>query len=106
MPPPVAANIAREGFKATNKVTDIVTSSIRNHQEISGFVRSSSEQKRPAKRDIEGVDPTARDVLGMAIRRWGPTWRSQALFSLLVKVADEPDAAKSMSQFLSQYDLT
>lgn len=94
LPPPVAAAISREGFKATNKVTEIITASVRNRQEISGFVRSLSEHQRRPNRQIVGEDPTARDIVGMAIRRWGATWRSQAIFSLLVNVADEPESAQ------------
>lgn len=94
LPPPVAANIAREGFKATNKVSEVVIASIRNHQEITSMVASLAERKRYPNRPLEGEDPTARDVLGMAIRRWGATWRSQAIFALLVNVADDPEAAK------------
>lgn len=94
LPPPVAANIAREGFKATNKVSEVVIASIRNHQEISSMVASLNERKRYPNRPTEGEDLTARDVLGMAIRRWGATWRSQAVFALLVNVADHPEAAK------------
>lgn len=97
LPPPVAANIAREGFKATNKVSEIIIASIRNNQEITQLMRKLSEQRRRPHRQIEGEDPSARDVIGMAIRRWGPTWTSQTMFALLVNVADEPEAAKSKS---------
>lgn len=95
MPPPVASMIAREGIKGTNKVCDIITSSINNNQEIYGLVRKLSEQKRRPNRQLEGEDALARDVLGMAIRRWGPTWRLQTIFALLVNVADGPEATKS-----------
>ena len=95
VPPPIATNIAREGFKATNRICDVVTASVRHHQEITESVRRLSEQRRYPDRRFEGDDLVARDVLGMAIRRWGATWRSQALFALLVNVADEPGHAKS-----------
>lgn len=93
-PPPIPTNIAREGFKATNKVCDLVTASIRSHQEITGFVQSLAQQTRRPNRKPQGADPLARDEVGMAIRRWGPTWRSQAMFALLVNVADGPEAAQ------------
>jgi len=92
--PPIPTNIAREGFKATNKVCDLVTASVRGHQEITAFVRNLAQQRRRPNRKPEGADPLARDELGMAIRKWGPTWRSQAMFALLVNVADEPEAAQ------------
>lgn len=58
-------------------------------------MRKLSDQKRRPNRHIEGEDASARDVLGMAIRRWGPTWRLQTVFALLVNVADEPESSKS-----------
>jgi tRNA nucleotidyltransferase (CCA-adding enzyme) len=85
-PPPVATAVAREGIKATNNVCTVITNSIRNHSEISMMVNDSNSRKRPARED-----------LGMAIRRWGSTWRSQTAFALLVNVADEPTAAKCKS---------
>ncbi|KEQ65792.1 poly A polymerase C-terminal region-like protein [Aureobasidium melanogenum CBS 110374] len=85
-PPPVATTVAREGIKATNNVCNVITSSIKNHSEVSMMVSDSNGRKRPARED-----------LGMAIRRWGSTWRSQTAFALLVNVADDPSAAKCES---------
>jgi len=87
-PLPVAAQVAREGVKATNKVSDIIISSVRNQTEISGVVDKLYEQKRRPDKPVEGQDATARDVLGMAIRRWGPTWRSQVMYSFLVDIVE------------------
>ncbi|KAG8627867.1 hypothetical protein KVT40_003740 [Elsinoe batatas] len=88
-PPPMATVIAREGFKATNKVCDIVTASVKNVQEIGSSARSFQEgPKRPR---LEEVD--LRETLGMSIRRWGPTWKLQTLFSLLCDIAEEPGQA-------------
>ncbi|KAI5273566.1 poly A polymerase C-terminal region-like protein [Aureobasidium subglaciale] len=83
-PPPTASTVAREGIKATNNMCTVITNSIKNHSEISMMVSDSNGRKRPARED-----------LGMAIRRWGSTWRSQTAFALLVNVADEPSTAKS-----------
>ncbi|GAB7346744.1 hypothetical protein MBLNU459_g1853t2 [Dothideomycetes sp. NU459] len=102
MPPPLASTIAREGIKGTNKICDIIMSSMLNYQEISEFVRKLSEQKRRPGRHVNGDDATARDVLGMAIRRWGPTWRSQTTFALLVNVADDPEISTT---HLSDFEL-
>lgn len=87
-PPPIAASVAREGIKSTNKVCDIVVASLRNQHEISGLVDKLYEQKRRPDKPIEGEDPSARDVLGMSIRRWGASWRSQVVYSFLVDVVD------------------
>ncbi|TIA07977.1 hypothetical protein D6C80_09476 [Aureobasidium pullulans] len=94
-PPPIATTVAREGFKATNNVCTVITNSIKNHSEISMMVSNSYGRKRPA-----------REELGMAIRRWGSTWRSQTAFALLVNVADEPSAAKCKSKSQVYVDLS
>lgn len=88
-PPPVAASVAREGIKSTNKVCDVVTAAVRHQSEISGLVDKLYLQKRRPDKKIEGEDAAARDVLGMAIRRWGPTWRTQMIYAMLVEVADD-----------------
>ncbi|TKA33786.1 hypothetical protein B0A50_00622 [Salinomyces thailandicus] len=87
-PPPVAATVAREGVKATNKVTDIVTAAVKAQEEISSLVDRFNDRKRRPEKLIEGDDPMARDVLGMAIRRWGASWRSLVMYSLLVDATE------------------
>jgi len=87
-PPPVAATVAREGIKATNKVSDVIIAAIRNQNEISELVDKLNERKRRPEKPVEGEDPAARDVLGMAIRRWGASWRSQVMYSFLVDVVE------------------
>ncbi|GAB7343287.1 hypothetical protein MBLNU457_1341t2 [Dothideomycetes sp. NU457] len=96
MPPPVATNVAREGIKATNKVCELVTASVRNREEITTLVDKQSERRRRPNQTFQDEDPFARDVLGMAIRRWGATWRSQTVFSMLCEIADEPGAADTI----------
>lgn len=63
--------VAQEGFKAPNKVCDVIAASLNNSEEI---------------RKLVDKCPKERDVLGMAVRRWGSTWRSQVLFSLVYEI--------------------
>jgi tRNA nucleotidyltransferase (CCA-adding enzyme) len=79
--------VAREGIKAPNKISDVITSSVEHSENIRALKdRCVTQLKYPHRRQ-EGEDATARDTLGMAIRRWGQTWRSQVLFSLLYEVS-------------------
>lgn len=87
-PPPVAVTIAKEGIKATNKVSEVILAAVRNQGEIASFVDKLSERKRRPDKAGEGEDPTARDILGMAVRRWGASWRSQVMYSFLVDVVE------------------
>lgn len=98
-PPPLASAVAREGVKATNKVCDVVTAAVRNLGEIRGCVDLFYQQqrRRPDRKVVEGggQDAGARDILGMAIRRWGASWRNQVVYAMLAEVADDPGAASS-----------
>jgi tRNA nucleotidyltransferase (CCA-adding enzyme) len=90
-PPFIATGVAREGIKATNKVCDVVTASVRSVNEITRLVDGVDMQKRRAQKTSGSEDLTARDTLGMAVRRWGPTWRSQVMYALLVELAEHRD---------------
>jgi tRNA nucleotidyltransferase/poly(A) polymerase len=90
-PPPVAVTVVKEGIKATNRVSDVIHASIRNEPEISDLVNKLYDRKRRPDKKFEGEDATARDVLGMAVRRWGATWRSQVVYSMLVEIANSQD---------------
>lgn len=96
LPPPTASTVAREGIKATNKICEMITASIRNREEISKLAHGYAEQERRPHRKTEGEDFGARDTLGMAIRRWGPSWKTQALFAALSDIADTPESKEGM----------
>lgn len=78
--------VAQEGFKAPNTVCNVIAASLDNREDIKKLVEEChKELRRSAGRTVPG-EATARDTLGMAIRRWGPTWRTQILFSLTHEV--------------------
>ena len=85
--PPLASTVAREGLKCKNKIVSVVRDAVLHMGEISMFKdaviidpQSSgpSLKRKPGRAD--------RGVLGMAIRRWGPHWRSSVMFGLLRQV--------------------
>lgn len=82
-PIPYATLVVREGIKAPNKVCDLITASVTNLDEI----------RQMAQRKSQNLE---RDTLGMAIRRWGPTWRGQTLFTVLYEICDDPDKTDGM----------
>jgi len=79
-----------------NKVSDIITASVRHESEISALVDGVDVRKRQPQKAVQGEDPTARDVLGMSIRKWGPTWRSQVMYAMLVDMVEHPDSFEGM----------
>ncbi|CAK1358398.1 unnamed protein product [Cercospora beticola] len=97
-PPPIPVQVAREGVKAPNKICEVINAAVRNQSEISDVVDRLYQKKRRPDKVIEGDDPSARDVLGMAIRRWGPSWRSQVMYSLLVEVANTQDQVEAIER--------
>ncbi|KAI7502971.1 poly A polymerase C-terminal region-like protein [Hortaea werneckii] len=97
-PPPVAALVAREGVKATNKVSDTVAIAVKTQEEISNLVDHFNERKRRPGKPFEGDDATARDVLGMAIRRWGTSWRSLVTYSFLIDTVSHPESTEAIER--------
>lgn len=82
----VAYLVAREGFKAPNKVCDVIAASLTNGEEIRSLVSQCARGLRRPDTINPTNDATARDTLGMAIRHWGSTWRTQVLFNLIYEV--------------------
>ncbi|KAM7186884.1 mitochondrial CCA tRNA nucleotidyltransferase [Rhypophila sp. PSN 637] len=90
---PLAAQVAREGFRAPNKLFDLVASSHRHRQaivELKGIALSDDEKKKE------------RDRFGMAIRQWdsrGGHWRLQLLFAVLADIAEAKEASSREGVF-------
>lgn len=102
-PPPIASSVAREGIKSTNKICDVIASAVLSQAEIAGLVDHLDLQRRRPGKKVEGDDATARDVLGMAIRRWGASWRCKVVYAMLVEVAQQGDVALRKSILVSSY---
>ncbi|KAF2631128.1 tRNA nucleotidyltransferase [Macroventuria anomochaeta] len=97
--------VAREGFKAPNKVCDVVAASLSSSEEIRNLVAQCARGLQRPDTINPLSDATARDTLGMAIRRWGSTWRTQVLFNLIYEVVlgntSQEQLLRSYSSFLS-----
>ncbi|OMP86226.1 CCA tRNA nucleotidyltransferase, mitochondrial [Diplodia seriata] len=102
-PPPVACSVAREGIKAPNKVCDVMTASVRNLEEIRGLKDKFNVQQHQPHKKSESDDATAPDTVGMAIRKWGPSWRNQALFVLLYEVLNLPEGEQEILRSYSKW---
>ena len=89
-PPSMPVSVAREGIKAPNKICDVINAAAQNADAIVKLKDGLVERRKYPHRRTEGEDPTARDVLGMAIRSWGASWRSQILWAMLGEVSAEP----------------
>ncbi len=97
LPPPLVATVAREGLKADNKVLRIVQGAVVNVSEISTLKEAVAQgQAEGAKMNLG----PPRDVLGMAIRRWGQHWRLHVMLSLLLEIGDVQDTTDGMSAIL------
>ncbi|KAJ4379881.1 CCA tRNA nucleotidyltransferase, mitochondrial [Didymella sp. IMI 355093] len=97
--------VAREGWKAPNKVCDVVAASLSNSEEIRSLVAQCAKGLQRPDTINPTSDATARDTLGMAVRRWGSTWRTQVLFNLTYEVVlgntSQEQLLRSYSSFLS-----
>ncbi|KAJ3464463.1 hypothetical protein MRS44_009249 [Fusarium solani] len=94
---PLVAVVAREGFKAPNKLSDIIAASHRHRKEIMTLKRGVCDGESFIQE---------RDQFGMAIRKWDTpagSWRLQVLNALLVEVMEtlqEWNQEKSQKQEL------
>lgn len=80
-PPPVTV-AAREGFRAPNKLTDIITASYRNMSSILYLKQAVCNRESLVNE---------RDRFGMAIRKWDVpmgSWRLQVLSAMLVEALE------------------
>ncbi|KAL6710275.1 CCA tRNA nucleotidyltransferase, mitochondrial [Coniothyrium glycines] len=90
--------VAREGFKAPNRVCDVIAASLSNAEEIRSLVARCARNLRRPDTINPTDDATARDTLGMAIRRWGSTWRTQVLFNLAYEIVNERSSREELLQ--------
>ncbi len=99
VPPPAAATVVREGLRADNKVLRVVQGAVIHAREIS-LVK---EEIMHAQADgaESGMGPP-RDVLGMAVRRWGQDWRLHVVLALLIELGDVPDTSHGLSALFGE----
>jgi tRNA nucleotidyltransferase (CCA-adding enzyme) len=78
-PPPLIAQVAREGIKAESKTCSLIAGAFRNFPDINAL-RDAILKKETWTNE--------RDKVGMSIRKWdsqGGHWRLHVLFALLVE---------------------
>lgn len=99
-PPPYGTLAAREGIKATNKLSEVCTAAYNHREEILSLKNAV----------LEGApDVKERDKFGMAIRHWdarGGHWRLQVLSALLVEAMEVlPSSAGNSGELYQQCTL-
>jgi tRNA nucleotidyltransferase (CCA-adding enzyme) len=82
-----AAQVAKEGIKATTKITEVISLSFQNAEEISNLCRAASKKAPRSRSSTEASSASDRTTKGLIIRRWGSSWRSQVMLSLLLDIA-------------------
>lgn len=93
-PPPAAAIVVKEGLRADNKVLRVVQGAVIHAGDI------SSLKEKVTQAQAEGAEMSMgprRDVLGMAVRRWGQDWRLHAMLALLIELGEVPDTRHGSS---------
>lgn len=98
--PPIAAVVAKEGIKANSKVTDLIMAAVENAPDIIRIKDQVTESWSPRvsqslRSAVSHPVVIGRDVLGNAVRRWGPTWRLQILYACLLEYTERPYAYES-----------
>ncbi|KAI9751627.1 MAG: CCA tRNA nucleotidyltransferase, mitochondrial [Lichina confinis] len=78
------ATVAREGIRIPSKTHAVISAAFTNANAIASLQRRAAEHtgaQGPASLESQLI---ARDELGMVMRRWGASWRSQVLLSILL----------------------
>lgn len=101
---PLITRAAREGIKASNKVSDMITAAHAHKEEILKLKQLACSQD---------AYQAGRDVFGMAIRRWGDRgdrWRLLIVYAILVdamaKLKTWPVQQDGGCRFFSHGDIT
>lgn len=98
LPIPLATLAGREGIKAPNKLSDLITEAHRHRLSILEL-KDAVHKKEPCV--------TERDCFGMAIRGWdsrGGPWHLQVLYALLVEVMERTrEIPSSLQEVLSEW---
>lgn len=84
--PSMAVTAAREGIKSPNKVCEIVNFSVRHFKEIVAIKDAFLKAARLPQQAGTAHNPLGRDTLGMALRKWGVSWKSQLLYAMMVEL--------------------
>jgi tRNA nucleotidyltransferase (CCA-adding enzyme) len=87
-PPNYGCQAIKEGMKATAREAKLLTASLTNQHEIASLIQEISQSG----------STVTRSKVGMSLRRWGPTWGHQALFTLLCR----PESLTAFENFLHQ----
>lgn len=88
-PTTFASVAAREGIKADNKLTKIIKDAILDLESVIELKDSTISRRKSSTWPLETRNLSAiREVQGQAVRRWGPRWRSTAIYALLVQLSE------------------
>jgi tRNA nucleotidyltransferase (CCA-adding enzyme) len=85
----------KEAMKATVKESRLWEACQAHKEQIQTLVArvSSDDDINDEYKNCNNSIPPTRGKTGMALRRWGPTWGHQVLFSLLCELEDDDTAA-------------
>ncbi|KAL9044301.1 MAG: hypothetical protein Q9214_002551 [Letrouitia sp. 1 TL-2023] len=82
---PATVIAARAGIMANNAILQIIRAASSSLEDIINVKEAANREQvsSPSERRV-----LALETQGMAIRRWGPSWRSSVLFALLTQVME------------------
>ena len=83
---PMAAAVAREGLKADNKSINVIKDAVLHYREVIASKEALTHEDRSVSTPTKRKQPAlSREGLGMAMRRWGPHWRSTVIYAILLE---------------------
>ena len=76
----------RDAIKASNKVTDRVKNAMKYREEVGSLV------------DAKDLDELPRSTVGLALRKWGATWRLTILYTMLSGIYSSPGSENKIAE--------
>jgi len=97
---PMAAAVSREGLKGDNKSISVIKDVVLHYAEVIASKDTLASEFRSLPTSTKRKQPAlSREGLGMAMRRWGPHWRSTVIFAMLLESMDmDENRGKSLRQ--------
>lgn len=93
-----AALVARDGIKVDNNTVKLVDNAVRDLDDIIEVKDATVSKTSPTTSHLKRKQKSpTRSEQGMAIRHWGPQWRSSVMFASLTQIMITPEESELYS---------
>ena len=92
--PPIAYAVIRNGLSAPNRYCDVISAAVKNFYCIIKAKDDFIVLKRRGQGANDSGGSGGRDILGLAIRSWGSSWKSQVSFCIMAEAEQAQESGR------------